>query len=268
MDSDRDARTDRPRVVVSVTSTADGRVALNRHHVLMDDEASSVWQSLHPAGAGGVEAARESELTRLYHPEVVLEGSGTFVTDTVGPVAELPPADDASIDIYSDYLPAKVNPPGTTQRWFAVVDGRGRVRWRQTGGGGMDLLVLACHSTPPEYLAYLRRSEIAYLVAGDERVDLPAILQRMADRLGVTCVLSKAGGGLNGALLRAGLIDEVQVVVLPALIGGLGTPTSFDGPPLLDGDLPTSLRLLSVQTSADGVVWLRYEVDRADSSTG
>ncbi len=91
MDQHGHTRTDRPRVVVSVTSTADGRVALNRRHVLMDDEASSVWTSLHPPTAAGVEAARESELTRLYEPEVVLEGSGTFVPDNRRP-ARRPPA--------------------------------------------------------------------------------------------------------------------------------------------------------------------------------
>lgn len=36
MDNDRHARTGRPRVVVSVTSTLDGRVALNRQHVLRE----------------------------------------------------------------------------------------------------------------------------------------------------------------------------------------------------------------------------------------
>jgi len=87
-------------------------------------------------------------------------------------------------------------------------------------------------------------------------------LELMADRLGVSCVVSKVGGGLNGALLRAGLIDEVQVVIVPALIGGLGTPTSFDGLPLLDAQLPTALRLRSVQTTTDGVVWLHYDVER------
>lgn len=262
MDQHGHTRTDRPRVVVSVTSTADGRVALNRRHVLMDDEASSVWTSLHPPTAAGVEAARESELTRLYEPEVVLEGSGTFVPDTAGPLDDLPPVEDTSVDPYADFLPGDVTASGVTRRWFVVVDGRGRVRWQYTGGGGMDLLVLVCRSTPQTYLAYLRRSDIPYLVAGDDHVDLLAIVERMADRLGVSCVVSKAGGGLNGALLRAGLIDEVQVVVLPALIGGLATPTSFDGPPLVDGQLPTSLRLLSVQTTADGLVWLRYDVER------
>ena len=52
------------------------------------------------------------------------------------------------------------------------------------------------------------------------------------------------------------------MILLPALIGGLGTATSFDGPRLLDGELPTSVRLLTVQTTTDGVVWLRYEAER------
>lgn len=51
--------------------------------------------------------------------------------------------------------------------------------------------------------------------------------------------------------------------MLPALIGGSGTPTSFDGPALLDGELPTPLHLLTAQSTADGAVWLRYQVVRA-----
>jgi riboflavin biosynthesis pyrimidine reductase len=88
----------------------------------------------------------------------------------------------------------------------------------------------------------------------------------MQVRLGVSCVLSTAGGGLNGALLREGLVDEIQLLVLPAVIGGLGTPTVFDGTVLGDHELPTRLRLLSAQTEPDGMLWLRYEVIREVSS--
>jgi len=59
------------------------------------------------------------------------------------------------------------------------------------------VLVLACRSTPPEYLAYLRRSEIAHRVAGDDDVDLAAVIVPVADRLGVTRVVAKTAGGLT-----------------------------------------------------------------------
>jgi hypothetical protein len=67
---------DRPRVIVSVMSSADGRVTLRRDRLLMDEDASRVWRSLQPPSAQALSAIRTAELDRLYHPEAILEGSG------------------------------------------------------------------------------------------------------------------------------------------------------------------------------------------------
>lgn len=143
-----------------------------------------------------------------------------------------------------------------------VVDSRGRIRWSYKGDNTVRLLVLVCRSTPPAYLAYLRREEIPYLIAGSGRVDLPLALSSLQVQLSASCVISEAGGGLNGALLRAGLVDELHLVLLPALIGGRETPTTFDGTPLRPGDGAHRLRLLTVRTSQDGAVWLHYETQQ------
>ena len=127
---------------------------------------------------------------------------------------------------------------------------------------GRRLLVVVSRATPAPYLAYLRSEDIPYLVAGDGPVDLGGALRTMKDQLGATCVVSEAGGGLNGALLRSGLVDELHLTLLPSLVGGLGTPTTFDGVPLLPGQLPTRLRLLDARVTTDGVVSLHYEIDR------
>lgn len=145
----------------------------------------------------------------------------------------------------------------------AGCDGRRRV-----GSGGWDVLVLVAKATPAAYLSYLRGERISYLVAGDERVDLTLALRRMRQRLGIECVLSKAGGGLNGALLRAGLVDEIQLIVSPTVVGGLGTPSVFDGPELAKGQAPTKLRLRSAQVETDGMLWLAYDVVRGDGLEG
>jgi 2,5-diamino-6-(ribosylamino)-4(3H)-pyrimidinone 5'-phosphate reductase len=121
-------------------------------------------------------------------------------------------------------------------------------------------LVLVAHQTPVEYLAYLQREKIPYLVAGEERVDLHAALEKLGAQLGVTCVVSTAGGKLNGALLRAGLVDEISIEFFPAVIGGFETPSLFDSPALKPDEWPTRLKLISAQVQVEGRVGLRYEV--------
>ncbi|WP_433365283.1 dihydrofolate reductase family protein [Actinoplanes sp. CA-142083] len=236
-----------------MTASVDGRIALRRDDLLMHPPAAGEWAALQPPGFAGVEAQRSADIGTRHGPQAELAGSGSLVPSPSPSPSLLPPSDDPAL--YDDFV---VSAPGR-EKWFAVIDGRGRVRWTIKRVGTSDLLVLACRATPSGYLAYLRREGISYLIAGEERVDLAAALLRMRSRLGVTCVVSTGGGGLNGALLRAGLVDELQVVVLPAVIGGLGTPTLFDGPPLGAGESPLPLRLLSAQTSADGTLWLRYE---------
>jgi 2,5-diamino-6-(ribosylamino)-4(3H)-pyrimidinone 5'-phosphate reductase len=67
-------------------------------------------------------------------------------------------------------------------------------------------------------------------------------------------------GRLNGALLRAGLIDEISIEYFPAVIGSLETPALFDAPPLRPDEWPTRLELISAQVQAEGRVWVRYQV--------
>jgi hypothetical protein len=224
----------------------------------MDEPADRLSQAQDPPSSPAMEAARKAELDRCYHYEAVLEGSGSFVTDDVGP-ADLPAADGPADELYVDFVPDALvtDPP---DHWFTVVDSRGRVRWKHKGSHEWQLLALVSMATPAPYLAFLRRDRIPYLVVGDNHVDLVEALHRMSARLGVTCVVSQAGGGLNGVLLRAGLVDELHMLIAPRLIGGFGTPTAFDGPQLGLDESPTPLRLMSVRSETDGMVWLRYEV--------
>ena len=75
----------------------------------------------------------------------------------------------------------------------------------------------------------------------------------------------EGGGGINGAMLRDGLVDEVSVLVAPVADGSLGTPSLFDVPAGPSGEhagyRPRRLVLDSFERRAGDVLWLRYRVE-------
>lgn len=67
-----------------------------------------------------------------------------------------------------------------------------------------------------------------------------------------TADLTVGGPGLAAAALRAGLVDEIQQLVSPVVVGG--------GTRFLPDDLRLDLRLLDERRFGNGVVYLRYGV--------
>ena len=109
---------------------------------------------------------------------------------------------------------------------LAVVDGRGRVRrWSVfqagpvPGAAGLRSSPRASSGAHRDYLAS-RNVDILESPAS-ERVDLALALDRLARDYGVRRIRVDSGGRLNGALLRAGLVDEVHLLVCPWLAGGV-----------------------------------------------
>jgi 2,5-diamino-6-(ribosylamino)-4(3H)-pyrimidinone 5'-phosphate reductase len=73
----------------------------------------------------------------------------------------------------------------------------------------------------------------------------------------------EGGGRINGGMLRAGLIDEVSVLLAPVADGRIGTAALFD----VDGADVAAHRLVleSVEQRPDDLLWLRYRVDPRDA---
>lgn len=254
MPEDTNVPIGRPRVVVSTIATVDGRITTRRSERLLDPAVSSRWRSAWPADVHDLLARRHAWIEHHHAPTVTLEGSGTFVGDDTSPSW----ADDHASGgcAREDYLPRR------TPRWFVVVDSRGRVDWQFTGDDETALLVLVAQATPSAYLKRLRELGVGYLIVGQGRVDLELAVRRLGQTLGARCIVSEGGGGINGALLRVGLVDEIHVLTIPALVGGLGTPSLLDGPPLEEGGTPVRLRCLGVTVGDHGSTWAKYQIDR------
>jgi diaminohydroxyphosphoribosylaminopyrimidine deaminase/5-amino-6-(5-phosphoribosylamino)uracil reductase len=109
-------------------------------------------------------------------------------------------------------------------------------------------LVFTGPEPDPERVRALRESgaEIESVArAEDGRVDLAAVLASLARR-GVNDVLVEAGARLNGALLAAGLVDELVLYLAPIVLGR-NTRGLFELPGLVRLDQGLRLELLEMR---------------------
>jgi riboflavin biosynthesis pyrimidine reductase len=187
----------------------------------------------------------------------MLEGSNSFVLASAPSLDLAPPRDPTGL--FEDFLPGEMI--DAASKWFVVLDSRGRVRWTMKQNRDWHLMVAVSSSTPAGYLAFLREERIPYLVAGEERIGLELLLRLLAERLAVRTVIGDGGGILNGVLLRAGLVDEVDIQFVPGIIGSRSAPSLFDGFDLGEDGWPKKLRMISVEDRGEGFFFLRYAVD-------
>jgi 2,5-diamino-6-(ribosylamino)-4(3H)-pyrimidinone 5'-phosphate reductase len=64
---------------------------------------------------------------------------------------------------------------------------------------------------------------------GETDLDFPAALRWLKKQWKVNQLLCEGGGELNAALFRAGLVDELNVTLVPVVFGGREAPTLADG---------------------------------------
>ena len=233
------------RLVTFNIASIDGRIAVSRSTPSRLDPR---WRPL--------DRFETVDALSLHGARVSLEGSNSFTgRDAPGASFE----DHAGARVPSgDFLPAAVRThPG---RWMVAIDSRARIRWTTAEMDGTRLAVLISRTTPAAYRMFLREHDVPYIEVGEDRVDLGRALHRMGEVFGVDCVVSDAGGVLNGALLRSGLVDEIDIQFLPVVIGHAGAPAIFEGYALEALGSIRDLELISADTRADASVFVRYAV--------
>ena len=96
-----------------------------------------------------------------------------------------------------------------------------------------------------------------------DKLDLGQVLHDVHKQFGAERLTIQSGGSLNGAFLREDLIDFVNIVIAPVLVGGKDTPTLIDGEAISTPDELGKIRpmkLIECKALNDSYVQLRYEV--------
>ncbi len=109
--------------------------------------------------------------------------------------------------------------------------------------GGV-LIVCRNDSVPQADILRQAGAEILALPGGDGLTDLPALLAVLAQRE-INELHVEAGSGVNGAMLRAGLIDELLLYLAPTLLGSAARGL-FDFPALTGMSQRTNLDILAL----------------------
>ena len=160
------------------------------------------------------------------------------------------------------------------QHWFArrnaqaygvVLDAHGKIGWGRSDIGGDPIVVVLSEKVADAHLAGLRADGVSYIFAGRSELDLALTLDILNRELGVKRLLLEGGGGANGAFLRAGLADELHLILCPAVDGAKGAPSVFDSPESeAEERAPiVAMSLASSQTLEGGAMLLRYLIQNA-----
>ena len=232
----------RPRVICHMMASVDGRIVTGGWP--LSDEGSRQYEQIHAS----------------YEADAWMCGRVTMEQDfAAGSRSDAEVAREYGGPPREDFVAPGAHPSLRSGQAFAIaLDPRGKLVWESGEMNGEHVATVLTHRVSDEYLGMLRQRGVSYLLAGDGEVDLALALDRIGARLGVRTLMLEGGGGINGSFLRAGLIDEVSLLVAPVADGRVGTPTLFD----VSGEhvAPRRLALTEVERRADDILWVRYRI--------
>lgn len=109
--------------------------------------------------------------------------------------------------------------------FYAVCfDTMGKLGWKSNkiidpdgdlGYDGAQIIEVLSEQVDERYLGYLEEMEIPYIFAGENEIDVELALFKLKNIIGAKTLLLEGGSIINGAFQRAGVIDELSLVVAP-----------------------------------------------------
>jgi 2,5-diamino-6-(ribosylamino)-4(3H)-pyrimidinone 5'-phosphate reductase len=224
----------RPFVFVNVAMSADGKISTRERRQVRI--------------SGNEDYSRVDRIKA--ESDAIMVGIGTVL------------ADNPSLTVKSPELRAGRRAAGKDENPIrVVVDSAGRIPLDADilHKGTGKRIVAVSRKAPPGTLEGLRQ-HAAVVTAGDETVDLSALLEDL-HRQGVRRLMVEGGGTLIWTLFEQGLVDELQVFVGNIVIGGKDAPTPADGTGFLREEAFPRLRIIEAVRLDDGLL-VRWEVER------
>lgn len=138
-----------------------------------------------------------------------------------------------------------------------VVDTKGKLLWPDASQMDKPYLIVTSENVTKEYLGYLDNQNISWIACGKDKIDLVRASEILATEFGVERMGIVGGPMINTGFLKAGLLDEISLLIGAGIDGRGGMPPVFDG---LDMDYDvTQLKLIDVKKFDSDAIWIRYQ---------
>ena len=230
----------RPYVICHMVTSIDGKVTgdfLSRPEC---EKATDVYYELNREynrnGASGFICGRvtmESSFTGGWYPDLTkyeqIEDKDDFITDNL------------------------------TGFYAVSFDPKGKLVWKSNkiidedpGYGDAQIIEVLTEQVDGHYLAYLQSMEIPYIFAGETEIDVKIALEKLKSLVDINYILLEGGSIVNGFFQRAGVIDELSLVVTPII-------ADVDDKPLFMNSIVSDYELEEIKQYGNGVVWMRYK---------
>jgi riboflavin biosynthesis pyrimidine reductase len=228
----------KPHVICHMSSSLDGRTRLSRWRP-KGTASGAVFEKLHDELGGDAWL-----IGRVTGQEFAKGSAYPATTDAVFPRESWSVRRDA-------------------KAYGVVLDADGKIAWGRADIGGDPIVVVLSEKVSDAHLAGLRSEGISYIFAGKTALDLGLALETLNRELGIKRLLLEGGGVANGAFLRAGLVDEISLILFPTVDGTKGVSSIFDSSEAEAGQSAPlrTMVLESTQQLDGGVLWLRYRVE-------
>ncbi|MBO5148820.1 MAG: RibD family protein [Anaerotignum sp.] len=229
----------RPYIICHMTTSIDGKVTGEFLYLPESESAVEAYYEIN----------RKYKADAYACGRVTMEGSFTG-----GFQPDLTAFADAKVE-RTDYIADK------EAKYFAVAfDRKGRLGWtdsrihdEDSGYDDAHIINVMCEELVSDaYLAYLRDIGVSYIFAGKGELDLPLAVGKLKALFGIEKLLLEGGSVINGAFQRDGLIDELSLVVAPAVAGK-------EDKPLFTESRIECYQLQEVKQMEKDVFWMNYK---------
>ncbi|KAH0786825.1 5-amino-6-(5-phosphoribosylamino)uracil reductase [Histomonas meleagridis] len=151
------------------------------------------------------------------------------------------------------------------EMYYVSVDTSGRVGWKSNtlkynGRPEAHIIEVLSEKVSNSYLAFLRKLEISYIFAGKEHLDCALACKKLKEIFHIDTLMVAGGGYMDYTFLKAGMIDELSLIMAPIADGENNTVTLFERSDFMEPETFT-FSLMDITKLEGGSVWLRYKVN-------